>query len=189
MNQLQQHIQQYFNVNEEITNQLIPLFEIKTVAKGKLLFKESDRNMGLVFLSKGYFRIFRQSPDKEITQWLSSPGEIVCDINSLIFKHPSRWNVQAINECTVFHISQTNYEHIQKSIPEWSQVEKILLSKCFALLEERIYNFLSMTSEERYLFLYELNKALFSNVPQQYLASMLGMTPETFSRIRKKLIS
>jgi CRP-like cAMP-binding protein len=65
-------------------------------------------------------------------------------------------------------------------------LEKLFIAKCFAILEDRIFSHLSMTAEERYHFFFGNNKVLFNQVPLQYIASMLGMTPETFSRIRKR---
>jgi CRP-like cAMP-binding protein len=55
-------------------------------------------------------------------------------------------------------------------------------------LEDRVFGHLSLSAEERYLQFFNQNKELFNQVPLQYIASMLGMTPETFSRIRKSLI-
>jgi CRP-like cAMP-binding protein len=57
------------------------------------------------------------------------------------------------------------------------------------MLENRVFDFISLTAEERYKKLFDTNRELFNQVPLQYLASMLGMTPETFSRIRRKMIS
>lgn len=54
------------------------------------------------------------------------------------------------------------------------------------MIEDRIFSHLSMTAEERYDLYFEHNRALFNQVPLQYIASVLGMTPETFSRIRKR---
>ncbi|WP_229239031.1 hypothetical protein [Emticicia sp. C21] len=65
----------------------------------------------------------------------------------------------------------------------------MFIAKCFTMLEDRIFSHLSMTAEERYNFFFQNNKELFNQVPLQYIASMLGMTPETFSRIRRKAIS
>lgn len=62
------------------------------------------------------------------------------------------------------------------------------MAKCFTMMEDRIFAHLSMTAEERYQLFFEQNKELFQQVPLQYIASMLGMTPETFSRVRKKLL-
>lgn len=71
-------------------------------------------------------------------------------------------------------------------VPSWHELEKLFIAKCFTILENRIFSHLSMTAEERYNNFSEHNKELFNQVPLQYIASMLGMTPETFSRIRKK---
>ncbi|HEY5823130.1 MAG TPA: cyclic nucleotide-binding protein, partial [Cyclobacteriaceae bacterium] len=67
--------------------------------------------------------------------------------------------------------------------------EKLFMVRCFSIMEDRIFGHLSMSAEERYQFFFNQNKELFNQVPLQYLASMLGMTPETFSRIRKKQLS
>jgi CRP-like cAMP-binding protein len=56
-------------------------------------------------------------------------------------------------------------------------------------MESRVFDLISKPAEERYQQLFDQNRELFNQVPLQYLASMLGMTPETFSRIRKKMVS
>ena len=71
-------------------------------------------------------------------------------------------------------------------VPKWVELEKMFITKCFSILEDRILQHLSLSAEERYNQLFEFNKELFNVVPLQYLASMLGMAPETLSRIRKK---
>jgi hypothetical protein len=68
-------------------------------------------------------------------------------------------------------------------------MEKQFITSCFVAIEDRIFQHLSLSAEERYDELFEQNKELFNHVPLQYIASMLGMTPETFSRIRSKKIS
>jgi CRP/FNR family transcriptional regulator, anaerobic regulatory protein len=65
-------------------------------------------------------------------------------------------------------------------------LEKLFLVRCFTLLEDRIFSQLSLTAEERYQDFFGKNQALFNQVPLQYIASMLGMTAQTLSRIRKK---
>ena len=60
------------------------------------------------------------------------------------------------------------------------------IARCFTVLEDRVVQHLALSAEERYAQLWNFNKELFNQVPLHYLASMLGMTPETFSRIRKK---
>ena len=73
-----------------------------------------------------------------------------------------------------------------KTIPTWNDIDRRFLAKCFAMMEDRIFGFISLTAEERYQKFFRENRELLRDVPLQYLASMLGMTPETFSRGRKK---
>jgi CRP-like cAMP-binding protein len=113
----------------------------------------------------------------------------VVDLSSFIFHLPARWNIQALTDCELYIIDSNEYLKIGQVIPRWSELEKLFIAKCFTILEERIISHLSMTAEERYNQLFDFNKELFNQVPLQHLASMLGMTPETFSRIRKKQVS
>ena len=83
-------------------------------------------------------------------------------------------------------IKREDYYKIGQLIAAWYKFEKRFLAHYFTLMEDRIFSHLSMTAEERYNFFFENNKELFNQVPLQYIASMLGVTPETFSRIRKK---
>ena len=126
--------------------------------------------------------------NKEVTKWISTPGYFVVDLSSFIFQHPARWNLQALCDCELYAIDLEKYRQMSKLVNRWAEMEKLFMAKCFAILEDRIISQLSHTAEQRYQQLFSFNKELFNQVPLQYLASMLGMTPETFSRIRKKTL-
>ncbi len=108
------------------------------------------------------------------------------DLSSFVFQQTARWNIQALTDCELYAIDRKDYQKISQVIPRWTELEKLFIAKCFTVLEDRILQHLSMTAEERYNQLFNFNKELFNQVPLQYLASMLGMTPETLSRLRKK---
>ena len=108
------------------------------------------------------------------------------DLSSFVFKQTARWNIQALTDCELYVIDNNDYQKIGQIIPGWNSLEKLFIAKCFTVLEDRILQHLSMSAEERYNQLFSFNKELFNQVPLQYLASMLGMTPETLSRLRKK---
>jgi hypothetical protein len=97
--------------------------------------------------------------------------------------------MQALTDMRLFTIDYEAYVMMGKLVPKWHEFEKLFMGKCFMMLESRVLDFISMTTEERYQKLFDQNRELFNQVPLQYLASMLGMTPETFSRIRRKLVS
>ena len=128
----------------------------------------------------------KQTENKEVTQWISTPGYFVTDLSSLLFESPSRWTVEALTDAEIYTISGIDYKSIGDFVPSWHELEKLFVAKCFTILEDRVFTHLSMSAEERYSHFFDSNKELFNQVPLHYIASMLGMTPETFSRIRNK---
>ncbi|MGE8378758.1 MAG: cyclic nucleotide-binding protein, partial [Sphingobacterium sp.] len=80
-------------------------------------------------------------------------------------------------------------QKMESEVIEWNKFEKAFLAKCFGAMEQRISDFICLTAEERYQQYFEQHKFLFHQVSLQYIASVLGMNPETLSRIRAKMSS
>jgi len=186
MTDLQQYIQTYFDVKNDALETIASRFHYKPVSKGYYLLKQGRQCNQLSFIQSGLIRIYTTVGDKEVTQWISTTGYFVTDLASFVFNTPARWNIQALTDCELYTIEKSDYNDLGNVLPEWHQLEKLFIAKCFIILEERVNSHLFMTAEERYNKLFELQPDLFNNVPLQYLASMLGMTPETMSRLRKK---
>lgn len=184
---LQEYIYLHFEVKEPDDLQKIASFFKKTQLKKGEYFLQTGKNCDkLSFIDSGILRIYVELEEKEITQWISTKGYFVTDIQSFIFNSEARWTIQALEDTELFTIYREDYQRLSELVPKWNELEKLFLIKCFSFLENRMFSHLSMSAEERYDFFYQTNKELFSQVPQQYIVSMLGMTPETFSRIRKK---
>lgn len=187
MKDLELSIKSYFDIiDSEELSEITSLFKLETLKKGDYFLKTNKKCERLSFVQSGFLRIFIDTDNKEITQWISTKGYFVTDLSSFIFDQPARWTIQALTDVEIYTIKKSEYEKIKTVIPKWSELEKMFIVHCFTTLEDRIFSHLSMTAEERYNFFYENNKELFNQVPLQYIASMLGMTPETFSRIRRK---
>lgn len=189
MKELKFYIDSYFDIKNQHADLLLEFFNEETLKKGELHTRAGQYNSGLSFVRKGCLRVFAHQEGKEVTQWISTEGEFVADLSGLMFRQPAKRNIQALTDCKLFTINASGYARIAEIVPEWVSMEKMFIAKCFATLEERVFSFLSLSAEERYLKMFAERKHLFNQVPLQYLASMLGMTPETFSRIRKKSIS
>jgi len=165
------------------------LFEETRLKKGAYFTKSGQLCEKLSFIRSGFIRVFATVDDKEITQWISSKGQFITDLHSFSFKQPGKWNIQALTDCELYTIDKDNYALLNNLVPNWPEMEKRFITGCFVQLEDRVFSHLSLNAEERYNRLLENNKELFNQVPLQYIASMLGMSPETFSRIRSKKIS
>jgi CRP-like cAMP-binding protein len=186
MTELEKYIHTYFGVNKDDLTLISSFFKSVPLKKGNFFLKTGKHADRLGFLQSGIIREFVVIDDKEVTKWISTKGYFVVDLSGFIFQLPARWNIQALIDCELFIIDQKDYQKIGQVIPRWTELEKLFIAKCFAVLEDRVLQHLSMTAEERYNQLFNFNKELFNQVPLQYLASMLGVTPETLSRIRKK---
>lgn len=189
MSDLANYIQSYFGVNEKEIALIEAMFNETHIKKGDYFLQSGSVCNKLSFVQTGLMRIFVTIDDKEVTQWISTKGYFVVDLASLVFSTPARWTIQALTDATLYTISRDNYNKIGEVVPKWHELEKLFLAKCFITLEDRIFTHLSMSAEERYQHFFEHNKELFNQVPLQYIASMLGMTPETFSRVRKKMLN
>lgn len=187
MTELEQYIKSYFGVvDQEELKIIVSFFKPTSVKKGDHFLKVNQTCNKLSFIQSGLLRIFAIKESKEITQWISTKGYFITDLSSFIFDTQSRWNIQALSDTELFTIEKENYTKLKILIPRWVELEKLFIARCFTILEDRIFSHLSMSAEERYHLFFEHNKELFNQVPLQYLASMLGMTPETLSRVRSK---
>jgi CRP-like cAMP-binding protein len=189
MTELEQYIHTYFGVTEDDMMEIASLFKPAVLRKGDFYLKTGKTCDKLSFIQSGFLRVYVSMEDKEVTQWIGSKGFFITDLASLTFDAPARWNIQALADTELHTIQKKDYERIAEKVPKWPEIEKKFIVKCFTMMENRIFAHLSLPAEERYAVFFQQNKELFNQVPLQYIASMLGMTPETFSRIRKKQLS
>ena len=188
MREFEIKIREVFGVHENDLQKISNYFSPKQLRKDEFLFKKGQSCEQLIFLKSGYLRIYNQVDDKEVTQWISSPSYFVTDA-AFFLGNKCRWNIQALTDVSFFSISRKKYLKLKNDITDWGEIEKRFILYCFITLEDRVNQLISLNAQERYQQVFENNKDLFNQVPLQYIASMLGMTAETLSRMRKKNIS
>ncbi|QMV69218.1 Crp/Fnr family transcriptional regulator [Sphingobacterium paramultivorum] len=186
---LEQLFQDFFPISEASALKLFSNFERIELKRGDYLIKAGDYSSNLFVIESGLIRQYAWSKKGEFTQWIGTRNHFVTDLASFIFDRPSIWNFQCVSDCAVYRLSKSDYQRMESEIVEWNKFEKAFLAKCFCTMEQRISDFICLTAEERYVQYFEQHKLLFQQVPLQYIASVLGMSPETLSRIRAKISS
>ncbi len=188
MTPLEQNISSIFGVVKSVDlGKISELFVPESVPTGHFICEQGRTCRQMSFIAEGILRVYAHNGQREVTQWISTPNYFITDLSSFVFDGSARWNIETLMPTVMYTISKANYREIGKLVGGWHELEKLFIAKCFTLLEDRIFSHLSMTAEERYLHYFQQQPALFNQVPLQYIASMLGMTPETFSRVRRKL--
>lgn len=187
MIELQKSISEVFGLNYQEFSEIQYLFQRKKINKGDYFLKQGQYCKMFGVVENGILREYLNIKEKEVTKWFSTSGYFAVDIASFLFNQPANVNYQALTDVDLYIIGQKDFEKISNHIPRWNQIEKLFFAKCFNVLEKRLIGHLSMTAEERYQQLFDLNPILFNQVPLNYIASMIGMSPETLSRIRKKI--
>ncbi|MDN3669174.1 Crp/Fnr family transcriptional regulator [Echinicola jeungdonensis] len=189
MTALESYLCTYFNIPSKYLDVLSRKFVYRTLPKGEYFTRSGAYCEKLSFIKSGHLRIFEYEEGKDITQWISSKGELVTDLSSLFFHTPARRNIQALTDCELFTIEKESYRQLANIVPQWPELEKLFIAKCFLTLEDRVFGFLSLSAEQRFQQIFQYKKELFNEVPLHYLASMMGMSAETLSRIRNNGIS
>ncbi|MEQ9378164.1 MAG: Crp/Fnr family transcriptional regulator [Imperialibacter sp.] len=186
MTELEKYIQSFFGVTSQDATKISAWFKPIHLKKGEFYLHAGRYSDRMGFVQSGILREYFDTGEKELTKWISTKGYFALDLSSFLFDKTARWNIQALADTEMYVMDKARYRELGKLIPQWTELEKLFIAKCFTVLEDRVVSHLSMTAEQRYHQLFNFNKELFNLVPLQYLASMLGMTPETLSRLRKK---
>jgi CRP-like cAMP-binding protein len=180
-------LQSFFGVPHNSVAQIASFFKPKFIPKGTYFVKTGQPVDQLAFVQRGLVREFLSlNNGGEVTKWIAWPGYFITDVTGFFFRQPARCHWQALTDTELLVVNASDYHQLSVLVPEWHRLEKMFIARCFSSLEDRIIAHLSLSAEERYALFFSQQPELFNQVPLQYLASLLGMTPETFSRIRKK---
>ena len=155
--------------------------------KGKLLLKTGQVCEEIYFIKKGAVRGFIKEGTKDITTWISVEGEVVSSISSLGEKEPAIENMQAIENCELLGLTWVDFQVLYIKFPEFNIVARKLLQKYYQDAERRAFIARITNAENKYRLFLTSYGHLANRIPLTYIASFLGITLETLSRVRKKL--
>ncbi|WP_282116397.1 Crp/Fnr family transcriptional regulator [Cellulophaga baltica] len=164
-------------------------FEKVEIKKNEYVLQSGKVCREMAFIATGYLRMYDIADGKEISFWIGSSGKFITSVSSFVFQTQNFWNIQAITDCTLYVISREKHMELCKTEPKWLEFDNLLLAHSFALLEKSMFSQLHTTAKERFENLMEEDPELFQHVPLHYIASMIGIAPESLSRLRKNLVN
>jgi CRP-like cAMP-binding protein len=164
-------------------------FITKKLRKKQYLLQEGDVCKYVAFVEKGLLRSFTvdDKGHEHITQF-AFEGWWIADQVSFLTGEPSEYNIEALEDCELLLLTKQAEDEMLEKIPKFERYFRILLQNNLIATQKRLASSLSQTAEEKYNELISVcPETLPKRIPQHMLASFLGISPETFSRIRKQM--
>jgi CRP-like cAMP-binding protein len=180
-----------------LANNLFPLSEgaiqfllkntySKNIKKGRLLLKAGEVCTNMYFVRKGVLRGFVKDGERDITTWISADGELVSAISSFILQMPTNENIHAIEDCELIALSHNDLEIMYVKFPTFNTTVRKLTEIYYMHAEHRAYIARLKNADQKYQLFLKQYGHLSNRVPVKYIASFLGITLETLSRLRGK---
>jgi len=139
----------------------------------------------IAYVNSGVLRSFYLINGKETTTFFQLPGSMAVALPSFLQLIPSQENIQALEDTELIVINRNELYQLYENSWKWQQVGRILMEQYYIRLEEHMISLQSETAIDRYQRLATHSPEVIQSVQLQYIASYLGISPETLSRIRK----
>jgi CRP-like cAMP-binding protein len=183
-----QNVARHIQLTEEEQAYFTSLLQVKRLRKKQYLLQEGDVARYEYFVNKGCLRTYYIDPKgiEHVVQFAIEEWWIG-DMYSFLTQKPARVAIDALEDSEVLIIDKESWEELFVRVPKFERFFRHLLQNAFIANQERIINAMSQTAEERYLNFMERYPQFEQRIPQNQIASFLGITPESLSRVRKHL--
>lgn len=173
--------------SEEEMKSIQNMVTIESYEKGTILIKEGEIKTECYHVIKGCVREYMVVDGEECTTCFYIENESIRLLANAANKIPSKQSLQCVEDCTLSFLKYENELKLYKQHPRIQVMAKQALEMQMADYKEQFTRYMTSSPEQRYLHLRESRADLIERVPQYYLASYLGVKPESLSRIRKRL--
>lgn len=186
--QLKRKISEIISLNQEDHELIEMFFKPLEVEKNFSLVELEKSVREVFFINSGYIRYYKfLDSGEELIIHLFAPNNFATSLNSFFSGSPSDEILQTLTACVLLTISKDNLEKLYSTNQKWQYFGRKLMEGFLIEKEQRIIDQISLTGQQKYLKLFETNPDIIQNVQVKYLASFLGLQPESLSRIKKQI--
>jgi CRP/FNR family transcriptional regulator, anaerobic regulatory protein len=166
---------------------ILSAFELKVFKKNDFVVEEGKTSRYMGFIETGMFQYYIVKDGEEKTNYISIENTFFASVLSFISEKPSLENIKALVDGSISTMSKTNLKMLLNEIPAFKDFYIGLLEVTLCGIDASRYDLIVLTAEERYEKMLINEPHLLQQIPLQYLASMLAVTPRHLSRIRSKI--
>ena len=174
----------YAPLTKECKEDLVVSSSILMLEKPTLIVREGEQSNTIFFIIKGCARAFYLKDGKDITDWFAFENDFVCAINSFFLSEPSVHFIETLEPSILLQISKSDVERLSQKRHSYETLTKKVVIKTMLQLQERIVGIQFETAQQKYENLLQVLPSITKRIPLTHIASYLGITLETLSRIR-----
>lgn len=183
--QLYKSFQEHVSLSDEEWEMCKNNFRPKRMLKRQFLLQEGDVCRQLTFIEKGALYSFSvDSKGNQHVLRFAFDGWWIADLQSFFTGNPSTFNIEVLEDSELLVLDRKNHEKLLEEIPAYERYHRIIVQNAYVALQQRVENALGLTAEEKYARLIQQNPEFMNRVPLNLVASYLGVSPETLSRVR-----
>ena len=165
-------------------------FTPKKLRRKQFLLQEGDVCNRMAFVEKGaLYSYTTDAKGGQRVMQFAFEGFWISDLYSFFTREESKLNIEALEDCELLLLDHEQHENLLKNVRQYETYIRILYQNAYVALQQRLEGTIGLTAEEKYSHLVEQYSTIVNRVPQHLIASYLGITPETLSRIRKQMAS
>lgn len=189
MNIFLRKIKEKIDLTKQEEEYLLSIIRTKKYSKNAYFLKPFQTCSLIGYVDKGLVRIFNiNSLGIETTNWLVTDDELVTEILSFINQEPTQEYLQCIKETTIVYISYQDLQNVYKIIPKMHIYIKLINEDLLVDVKKYILSNIHLSAEEKYEQLLQVRPKLIQKAPLKHIASFLGITDSTLSRVRRKIL-
>jgi CRP-like cAMP-binding protein len=183
-----QYISKFVALKESEIRAIIATINIRTCKKGDMLLREGQVSSLCIFILKGCIRQYYLKDGEEKTTHFYTEGQPVTPYEGTFQKKPSRFYLSCVEDTIMTVGTPEDEAKLFAMFPHFEAVSRVAVEEELGRKQEHFASYITNSPEERYLHLLDTRPDLIDRVPQYQLASYLGITPESLSRIRKRIM-
>ena len=188
MEALVSYLLQFGNLNKQQIDLIKSKVVFKEIKKDEYYHEAGKIPREVIFLREGIMRVcYYNNKGDEVTKYFIDENNFLADISNYNQEIPSTEYVQAVTDCSYFVLSKTAMKELSMTIIEWDNIVAKITAKGLADKVNKISSMMAEDAKERYLSFLEKFPKLATRIPLSYLASYLGITQSSLSRIRKNI--
>jgi CRP/FNR family transcriptional regulator, anaerobic regulatory protein len=168
----------------ELTEYLIRTLRSKEISRKDYLLKAGQISKHIYFIEQGLLRCFYFKDDVEVSSWFMKEGDVIISVESFFKQKESTEYIQALEDSVLHYISYVELQFIYSNFAEFNYIGRTLVEHYYTISEQRLHSLRMQRAHERYRSLIATNPEMIQRIPSKYLASYLGISEETLSRIR-----